>query len=88
MTPFNMGGGVNWNIDTPEGMENAIAWTDKTFATLVDGGRWVVPRSMSIYEVSHSTKTVRRVMGMFEEPVIQRVVEAAGWKYEDKAVMK
>lgn len=85
---FNMGSGVNWNIDTPEGMENAVAWTDRTFAALVDGGRWIVPRSMSIYEISHSTKTVRRIMGMFEESVIQRVVEAAGWKYEDKAVLK
>jgi hypothetical protein len=87
MNSFNMGGGVNFDISTPEGMENAVAWTDRLFASIVDGGRWIVPRSMSIYEINHTTKTVRRIMGAFEEPVIERVVKAAGWKYEDKSVM-
>jgi hypothetical protein len=43
--------------------------------------------ALQIYEINHTTKTVRRIMGAFEEPVIERVVEAAGWKYEDKSVM-
>lgn len=85
---FNTGQGMNFDIDTAEGMERAVAWQDALFSKMVDGGRWIVPRSMSIYEVSHSTKTVRRISGMFEERVIQRVCEAAGWKYIDNAVSK
>jgi len=84
MTNFNMGGRFNFDIDTDEGMANAVAWQKKVFAALCDGGRWVVPRSMSTYEVNHTTKTVRRVMGMNEEPIIRRVIEASGWKYEEK----
>lgn len=87
MTLFNPDPRVNFNIDTEEGMANAVAWQKKLFATMVDGGRWIVPRSMSIYEINHSTKTVRRIMGMYEEPVIKRVVEATGWKYEERAVL-
>lgn len=80
-----MGRGVNFNVDTEEGMANAVEWAEQMFATLADGGRWIVPRSMSIYEVNHTTHTVRRIMGMFDEPVIERVVKAAGWKYENKS---
>lgn len=81
---FNMGRGANFDISTDEGMANAVAWQKKVLDALVDGGRWVVPRSMSIYEISHTTKTVRRLMGAHEEPIIRRVIEAAGWKYEEK----
>lgn len=81
MSIFNMGRGINFNIATEEGMANAVEWTNKTFAVLADGGRWIVPRSGSIYEVSHSTKTVRRIMGLFDEPEIERVIKAAGWFY-------
>lgn len=84
---FNMGPGDNWDVSTPEGMERAIVWTDLNFGRIVDGGRWIVPRSMSVYEISHSTKTVRRILGSFPEPIIQRVIEAAGWKYEEKTVL-
>lgn len=84
---FNMGRGDNFNIDTEEGLANAVKWTNHVFSLIVDGGRWIVPRSMSAYEINHGTKTVRRVLGAFPEPIIERVIKAAGWKYEEKTVL-
>lgn len=81
MNTFGMGPGTNFNIDTEEGMANAVEWTEKAFAVLADGGRWIVPRSMSIYEVNKTDKTVRRIRGMYPEPVIRRVLIAAGYTY-------
>lgn len=85
MSIFNMGRGVVHNIDTEEGMADAVAWMNVNLSTFAEGGRWIVPRSGSIYEVSHSTKTVRRIMGLFDEPAIERVIKAAGWKFENKS---
>lgn len=81
-----MGGGAHFNLDTEEGMADAIAWMNAKLAEFPEGGgRWIVPRSGSVYEVDHKLKTVRRVLGYFDEPTIERVIKAAGWKYEDKS---
>lgn len=72
---------MNWNIDTEEGMENAIAWQDKLLASVRQGGRWIVPRSMTIFEIDHAGKTVRKCLeSVRPEPTIVRVLKAAGWK--------
>lgn len=86
-TMFNMGGGINYNIDTKSGMTAAVAWQQALFETIADGGRWIVPRSMSVYEINHTKKTVRRIQGAFPEKIIQRVIEAAGWTYEERTVL-
>lgn len=85
MNIFNMGQGVSFDIDTVVGLAAAVAWLNAMFDKTADGGSWVVPRSMSSYEVNHTTHTVTRKMGMFEEPIIERVIVAAGWKYANKS---
>lgn len=69
----------SWDLNTAEGMENAIAWQLKLFSTLADGGKWVVPRSGTIYTIHHAKKTVVRRLGFAPEPDIERVIRAAGW---------
>lgn len=72
---------MNFNIDTPEGMKNAIRWQLNLLSTITQGGRWVVPRSLTIFEVDHANKTVRKCAeAMRPEPIIVRVLKAAGWK--------
>ena len=36
---------MNYDLDTKQGMVNAITWTKKLIAQLNDGGTWIVPRS-------------------------------------------
>jgi hypothetical protein len=78
---------MNFNIDTPEGMKNAIEWQNNLLRTITQGGRWVVPRSLTIFEVDHANKTIRKCVGGAPlgssrkgEPIIVRVLKAAGWK--------
>lgn len=71
---------MNWNIDTEEGMENAIKWQQGMLRMVAQGGRWVVPRSFTIFEVDHRNKTVRKCTGQAPEPIIVRVMVAAGWR--------
>lgn len=49
---------MNYNIDTPAGMRNSVAWLNAmlnacTTPTLV----WYIPRSDSCYTISRDTKT-------------------------------
>lgn len=69
----------SWDLNTAEGMANAVAWQLKLFSTLADGGKWIVPRSSTIYTVHHVKKTVVRQLGFAPEPGIERVIKAAGW---------
>lgn len=73
---------MNLNIDTPEGMANAVAWQTKMIEVLVDGGRWLVPRSGTIYMIDKVNKRARKVLGLKPEPTITRVFEAMGWTVE------
>lgn len=71
---------TNWNIATEEGMANAVVWQLKLFDTIKTGGKWIVPRSGTIYTVHHAAKTVVRQLGFAPEPDIEKVIKAAGWK--------
>jgi hypothetical protein len=69
-----------YDLDTEEGMANAVAWTNRTLETLNDDGIWIVPRSgMLIRVLSHSDKVLRVLEGETPDPSIPRVLNAAGW---------
>lgn len=69
-----------YDLDTEEGMASAIAWTNRTLASLNDDGIWIVPRSgMLIRVLSHRDKLVRVLEGETADPSIPRVLKAAGW---------
>jgi len=71
------------NIDTPEGMAAAVAQQEQMISTICDGGRWVVPRTGSIYMLDQKNKCVKRVLGLVREPDIARVFRAMGWTVVD-----
>jgi len=70
---------MNFNLNTPEGMANAITWTNKTMNMLKPGGTWVVPRSASLVTVvSHDPKECH-ILSPVGDPSIVEVLQAAGW---------
>ena len=74
---------MNYNIDTIEGMNNAVEWQAQMLSVLVDGGRWVVPRSGSIWEINRTTRTARLCAQILPDPLVVRVFKASGWKVVD-----
>lgn len=72
----------DYDLDTPEGMEDAKRWTLALLSTFNEGGAWLVPRTMSIYRVYPSTQTLVKVTGL-PEPSITRVMLALGWKIRE-----
>lgn len=71
---------MNFDISTKEGMANAVAWQQGHISRLVQGGRWIVPRSGTVYEIDHERKIARRISGLLPEPDITKVFAAMGWK--------
>lgn len=70
---------INWDISTPEGMQNAVEWQTRHVSLLAEGGYWAVPRSMSVYRINANSRTAVKLCGL-PEPDIARVFEAMGWK--------
>ena len=63
---------TNYNLDTKEGMNNAIAWTRQLFSTVNDGGTWVVPRSMTLVRINHTDKVATLIVGPVPDPSLKR----------------
>lgn len=70
---------MSYDLDTPEGMANSVAWTESTFARLKEGGVWFVPRSMTTVHVYPSKKEVRILRGLKLDSSIERVIKEMGW---------
>lgn len=70
---------MNYDLDTEEGMKNAVAWTRSLLAKLRTGGVWVVPRSGARVCVDHTKNMVRISAGSLPDPAIARVLLAAGY---------
>jgi hypothetical protein len=63
------------NLDTPQGMKAAIAWTNNHMSLLNDNGLWIIPRSGTVVrKTGEKTCTVRG-----EDESTERVLKAAGW---------
>ncbi len=71
------------NINTSEGMAEAVEEQQARVDAIAPGGRWVVPRTGSIYMLDHEGKRVKRVLGESPEPTITRVFIAMGWTVLD-----
>jgi hypothetical protein len=71
-----------YDLDTKEGMANAIAWTTQALTCLNDGGRWVIPRSLTIVTAYPSRKAVQIKDGVVPDPSIRRVIREMGWEIE------
>ena len=68
---------MNYDLDTKEGMTNAIKWTTNAMALLRNGGTWIVPRSGTV--VTKLDDSHCRVREFVPDPSIKRVLIAAGY---------
>lgn len=73
-----------WNVDTPEGLANAVERMTRHVSLLADQARWVM-RSGSVVVVDKANKRMIRVLGQKPEPSTQAVLKAMGWQWIDKA---
>lgn len=70
------------DISTKDGMAKAVAWTSAQINCIKDGGQWFIPRSLTLIEIHHKTKTAV-FTGLFPEPDIKKVFRAMGWTVMD-----
>lgn len=70
---------MNYDLDTTEGMKNAIAWTENLFKNAKHGAKWFVPRSETLVCIYPKHKTVEIYEGSRPDTSIERVIKAMGW---------
>lgn len=70
---------MNYNLDTTDGMNNAIKWTQQLFDNLHDHASWGVPRSGTIIRINKPERTATLIGGFLPDPSLKRVLEAMGW---------
>lgn len=75
---------MNYNLDTEEGMANAIAWTQRHFKMAKDFGLWLVPRSGTLVRFDSKEKIAIITSGDSPDPSIARVIKAMGWTVVEK----
>jgi hypothetical protein len=75
---------MNYDLDTDEGMANAIAWTQRHFKMAKDFGLWMVPRSGTLVRFDNAEKAAIITPGHTPDPSIARVIKAMGWTVTEK----
>lgn len=73
----------SYDLDTKQGVKNSVDWLNGFISRIRDGGMWMVPRSGTVYEIRHATKTAVKVMGALPDKSLDLVFRAAGWKVVD-----
>ena len=73
---------MNFDLDTKEGMENAVQWQTQLCQWINEGGTWLVPRSDQVYLIYKSEKLAVAPLG--GEPAVNRVFEAMGWEVREE----
>lgn len=76
---------MNFDTTTPEGMHNAVHWTQGLFATMREGAVWVIPRSNTKVCIHHATKSVTITNGNRNEDVLRKVIQEMGWTIKEGA---
>ena len=77
-----------YDLDTKEGMANAIKWTQQLFDVLNDKSTWGVPRSGTTVQIDKATKTATITYNFTPDPSIAQVIEAMGWTVITKGESK
>lgn len=75
---------MNFDLDTKEGMNNAVRWTQVLFSQMQDNASWGVPRSGTIIRINKKDKTATLIGGFLPDPSLKRVLEAMGWTVIEK----
>ena len=70
----------NYDLDTKEGMVNAMLWTKQLVNNIRDGGKWLIPRSGTVvtFDKKKQIATVDAPFGT--DTSVTRVLKAMGWK--------
>ena len=68
------------DINTSEGMKDAITWTENLFKMVKDGGMWAVPRSTTIYQIDKTRKIATVIHQRRPDSSIDAVLKAMGWE--------
>ncbi len=71
---------ADYNLDTTQGMVNAIRWTKQLIESLNDGGTWLVPRSGTIVTFDKKKQIAVVDAPFMRDPSITKVLTAMGWK--------
>lgn len=75
---------MNYDLDTTEGMNNAVKWTQMLFSNMADDASWGVPRSGTIIRINKKEKIATLIGGFLPDPSLKRVLEAMGWTVVEK----
>lgn len=70
---------MNWDINTKEGMANAIDWTQRLVDTMSEKATWGIPRSGTVVQIDKATKTAT-ISSLLPDPAVPRVFKAMGWE--------
>ena len=74
---------MNYDINDPKGMANAVQWTRRLLGQLKDGGAWVIPRSgTKVTVISYAARRCRVEEGFASDLSIKKVLRASGWLIE------
>lgn len=67
------------NIDTEQGMQEAVQWMHNHLITLKEGGKWVIPRSGMVVTLDNWERREVTLHGPLDYSTVE-VLEAGGWK--------
>lgn len=70
---------MNWDINTEEGMANAVAWTQNLVSLMADKSNWGIPRSGTMVQIDKTAKTAT-ISSLLPDPAVPRVFKAMGWE--------
>lgn len=78
---------TNYNLNTPEGIENSKLWLSRVLMTLSDNGVWGIPRSSTVVRINKPKKIATVIAQASPDVSIELVFEALGWtvEYADSA---
>jgi hypothetical protein len=76
---------MNYNLDTKEGMSNAVRWTESMIASIADGGLWIVPRSMSTVQLDKKARKAD-IVSFMPDPSLGRVLREMGYTVTERSM--
>ena len=70
----------DFDLDTKQGMVNAIMWTKQLINSVNDGGKWLIPRSGTIVTFDKKKQIAVVDAPFMRDTSVTRVLKAMGWK--------
>lgn len=77
----------NYDLSTPEGMQNSKRWLSSVLMLLNDNANWGIPRSSTVVRINKPKKLATITHQGSPDVSIELVFEALGWtvEYADSA---